>query len=971
MFINDLFDNKKIQEAANAAQQAAIAINMKKHHQKPKDMKEAEVDEMFGFMSPKKPSPTDYATKVSSAPKKLTKQDYDELMKQSERPKGTQVVYHNRDEYVKDMQRRNIKPATIEEEDIAEGERNMSRAAKGVMKYGKDGMKALAKAGREGASDEKLDTIRDKYDHYNESVAEDSEKRCMQCGMKNCSCTPGKCKCKPVAGWVPGKGFKKAMEEAALNEKWSQKYKSSINCSHPKGFSQKAHCAGKKKHNEDITMEMTCPDCGMCQTHGNLNEIKKGQKDSNGYTKCWPGKHAEGTKKSSVTGKQVRNCVPNKGVKEGHADQQRKIFKKNGKPVGEVGIDRESSPGNGQWYMKCYAYDIDNAGYDSYEEAVEELKHCLKQGVAEGSEQKYLWHGSRQKIPMLEPRQSVDTGGATGSNQNAIYATSDPKVAIAMGLTTPGSDTGMFPNDPQMVLFKGNIRKGKNVYLHKVPFNGPDGKPQFVQGGNSREFHTIPGVKGIKPVEIKAVPVNKYLNLIRQATPADLELQKKYMKQGVAEGSLEEIDRRGFLKGLGAAAVAGAGISGAENVSAKSFDEADYQKIIGMLYLYMACKGPYSRELARGNTVTVPVPVCQKAKELISKFIKQYPNGREWINNEYAGLYNYEQEQEKQNPNRPHALNKIYFVPAFQEKILRDFESLIEFGESVEQGVAEGGAETSWSNDTDTITLQDILELTKHIKQINLPINDNLKSKLLHWEGNPEEIERVNQVTVSNQFPILIMVNEQGQIEWILDGNHRLHKAIQSQAKTIPAKLIRPNNLNDKAKKIFNIKEQGVAEGHPEDDDDHECYDCRGTGEGQHEGTSCRTCGGTGVARPDHEEDDSDYEERLNYRRRFRESKIYYNVVGTPAAALREQFGMRKDRNGWYLKETAGRKRILEAHKAFGNPLTEGMNLAAYNGSTAIIGDGNAISPVGSNPRRQQELIPTRNSKAKKNGRIS
>jgi len=99
-----------------------------------------------------------------------------------------------------------------------------------------------------------------------------------------------------------------------LTEKWSQKYKSSINCSHPKGFSQKAHCAGKKKHNESITMESVCPDCGMCQTHGNLNEIKKGQKDSNGYTKCWPGHHAQGTKKSSVTGKQVRNCVPNEGV---------------------------------------------------------------------------------------------------------------------------------------------------------------------------------------------------------------------------------------------------------------------------------------------------------------------------------------------------------------------------------------------------------------------------------------------------------------------------------------------------------------------------------------------------------------------------------------------------------------------------------------------------------------------------------
>jgi hypothetical protein len=32
-----------------------------------------------------------------------------------------------------------------------------------------------------------------------------------------------------------------------IDEKWSNKYKSSINCSNPKGFSQKAHCAGRKK----------------------------------------------------------------------------------------------------------------------------------------------------------------------------------------------------------------------------------------------------------------------------------------------------------------------------------------------------------------------------------------------------------------------------------------------------------------------------------------------------------------------------------------------------------------------------------------------------------------------------------------------------------------------------------------------------------------------------------------------------
>jgi hypothetical protein len=69
----------------------------------------------------------------------------------------------------------------------------------------------------------------------------------------------------PVADAYDETGWAK---QDQLNEKWSQKYKSSINCSHPKGFSQKAHCAGKRKHNEDITMEMTCPDCGMCETHG-------------------------------------------------------------------------------------------------------------------------------------------------------------------------------------------------------------------------------------------------------------------------------------------------------------------------------------------------------------------------------------------------------------------------------------------------------------------------------------------------------------------------------------------------------------------------------------------------------------------------------------------------------------------------------------------------------------------------------
>ena len=36
-------------------------------------------------------------------------------------------------------------------------------------------------------------------------------------------------------------------EGGEVTEKWSEKYKKSINCNNPKGFSQRTHCQGRKK----------------------------------------------------------------------------------------------------------------------------------------------------------------------------------------------------------------------------------------------------------------------------------------------------------------------------------------------------------------------------------------------------------------------------------------------------------------------------------------------------------------------------------------------------------------------------------------------------------------------------------------------------------------------------------------------------------------------------------------------------
>ncbi len=65
-------------------------------------------------------------------------------------------------------------------------------------------------------------------------------------------------RCWPGYKSVPGKKAYSpgsCMKEEDMEEGWSQKYKSSIDCNNPKGFSQKAHCAGKKK-NESISEDL-------------------------------------------------------------------------------------------------------------------------------------------------------------------------------------------------------------------------------------------------------------------------------------------------------------------------------------------------------------------------------------------------------------------------------------------------------------------------------------------------------------------------------------------------------------------------------------------------------------------------------------------------------------------------------------------------------------------------------------------
>ena len=88
-----------------------------------------------------------------------------------------------------------------------------------VKQVGTEGAHAIVKSLEwgDGAAKELLHLIVNDLEK-DIKMSESTEKRCMQCGMKNCKCPGDSCKCKPIAGWIPGKGFKKAIDEADMGK---------------------------------------------------------------------------------------------------------------------------------------------------------------------------------------------------------------------------------------------------------------------------------------------------------------------------------------------------------------------------------------------------------------------------------------------------------------------------------------------------------------------------------------------------------------------------------------------------------------------------------------------------------------------------------------------------------------------------------------------------------------------------------
>jgi len=115
--------------------------------------------------------------------------------------------------------------------------------------------------------------------------------------------------------------------------------------------------------------------------------------------------------------------------------------------------------------------------------------------------------------------------------------------------------------------------------------------------------------------------------------------------------------------------------------------------------------------------------------------------------------------------------------------------------------ITEGLEDTSWTNsDNETVTLVQMLELTKDIKTQQID-TESLKSMALNWDGNPKENDKIEKSDI--QYPVLILVNDDNSFKYILDGNHRIQKSIKNNLPTVIVKLIQFSKLPDYIQKIL------------------------------------------------------------------------------------------------------------------------------------------------------------------------
>jgi len=235
-------------------------------------------------------------------------------------------------------------------------ERDMSRAAKGYEKYGKEGMEALAKAGREGKA---LDPVRKKYDKYDNEVDEGAYQAGPDKSQIPAVKRPGNkmtlqdLEKERTQSPTSPEGLKRAQQRLGqqhpLKEKMSpEKAKSFAALAEPRDkitFADKI--AGAKKEVDEMLGDVAAE--AMKQALGGKKQVVASEDDDNNPFTSWKKPRADKPKVGSVerghkhdiehtaTGRKVTRRVDDQGMSVGSEtdDEGNKLEKRGrGRPKG-------------------------------------------------------------------------------------------------------------------------------------------------------------------------------------------------------------------------------------------------------------------------------------------------------------------------------------------------------------------------------------------------------------------------------------------------------------------------------------------------------------------------------------------------------------------------------------------------------------------------------------------------------------
>jgi hypothetical protein len=122
--------------------------------------------------------------------------------------------------------------------------------------------------------------------------------------------------------------------------------------------------------------------------------------------------------------------------------------------------------------------------------------------------------------------------------------------------------------------------------------------------------------------------------------------------------------------------------------------------------------------------------------------------------------------------------------------------------EAYEKGPDEG-LDTSWSSEDgkQVLTMREVLS---YLDKASVPVKDVDVSKLKSIIIPPKDPERTKAASLDH--PIIVIINLKGKYQSILDGNHRLQQAIDTDKQTMKVRELDLRVAPDLYKQLLNYK---------------------------------------------------------------------------------------------------------------------------------------------------------------------